>query len=114
MNAFFWLIGCLALTILIEGALAALLFGRWHAVYATLLCNLLTNPLVNLILLFVLRLSPGLYVPALSVLELCVVLGEGLLLRKLLPRPFPRALAVSLLLNAASFGAGLLLNHTIM
>jgi hypothetical protein len=41
----------LLLTILIEGSLTAIIFRRRDYVYYSFLCNILTNPALNLILL---------------------------------------------------------------
>lgn len=114
MSALLWLPTCLALTVAIECGAAALLFRQRHKVYAVLLCNLLTNPLVNLTLLLVSAFAPEHYAPALALLEAGALLAEGWLLAQLLPLPRLRALALSLLLNALSFGIGLLLSRTII
>lgn len=103
------LLAALALTIGVEGAAMFLLSRRWRFAYYSLLCNLLTNPLLNLILLLLAPLGgPALYYGALAVLELAVCAGEGLLYAKLCGWPLRRALPASLGLNALSFIAGLL------
>ncbi len=96
-------------TVAVEGLLMFLLFRRWDFVYYTLICNLLTNPAMNLLLLAGVRFfGPGVYWPALLALEFVVVALEGLILRLLCRFRLIKALAFSLLLNAASFGIGLL------
>lgn len=88
----------------------ALLFRRRDFVYYSLLCNLLTNPALNLILLLAVNLA-GLeaYLPALIAAELAAVLVEAWVLRLLCRFRLSKALVLSLLLNAVSFAAGLLL-----
>ena len=98
----------LALSIAIEGVLAFALFRSPRFCYDTLLCNLLTNPLVNLLVMAALRLRPDLYWPILILLEIAVVFVEAYLYRLLFDMPNKRALAVSLLVNAVSYGAGVI------
>ena len=108
MNAVAQLFVNLALSIVVEGAL---LYARFRSVrfcYASLLCNLLTNPLLNLLIQLVLRFSPGLYWAALVPLEIAVVFAEAYVYRLLCDFSVKRALLISLLLNAASYGAGAL------
>ena len=108
MNAIFQLFLNLALSIGIEGVLVYALFRSKQVCYASLLCNLLTNPILNLLLFIVLRFQTGLYWPALVMLELAVVLAEAYVYRLLLDMTTKRALGVSLLLNAVSYGVGAL------
>lgn len=101
--------GNLAATIVIEGALMALLFRRRDFVYYSLLCNLLTNPAVNLLLALVTAsLGAALYYPALVLLEVTAFLVEAYVLRLLCGFKTAKALWQSALINTASFGAGLL------
>lgn len=88
-----------------------LLFARrWQPVYYTLLCNLLTNPLLNLALLLAYHAGGrGLYWALVPLLECAVVLGEGLLLARLNGWRYRKSILASLLLNGLSFGLGLLL-----
>lgn len=108
MSALFDLAAALALTVSIECGAAALLLRSRHVTYAVLLGNLLTNPLLNGLLLADACL-PGVRPWALLPLELAATVGEGALLRRLSGLPARRAYPLSLLLNALSFGAGLLL-----
>jgi len=85
--------------------------SRLRYVYYSLLLNLLTNPLLNLLLwLIFLAGGRGWYTLFLWVLEVCVVLGEGLLYARLCAWPLRRALLVSLLLNGLSLAVGLVIN----
>ena len=99
----------LGLTVAVELILAALLGvrGIWDFL---LICgaNLLTNPPVNLLAELVQTAAPRWTAPAVLLLEAGAVLGEWALYRKLLDRGKLPPLLLSLILNAASFGAGLL------
>lgn len=106
MSAVSQLLVNLALSILIEGALAYALLRSWRFVYVTLLCNLLTNPVVNLLTFAALRFLPGLYWVALIALELAAVLVEARVYTLLYGMANRRALFLSLLINAVSYGAG--------
>jgi len=102
------LVCCLALSVLVEGSLMALLFRSRRFVYYSFLCNLLTNPALNLLLaLTVTLLGAAWYWPALALLEIIVVLVEAFVYRLLCGFAFVKALGVSALLNLASFLAGL-------
>lgn len=100
----------LLLTVLLEGGGMLALTRRWDAVYYSFLCNLVTNPTVNLVLWCAVRLWPGGYWPALILLELAVVPVEGWILLRLLPWTKKRAFLTAALLNSFSFGMGLLFN----
>lgn len=102
----------LAATALVEGALVWLLFRCGRYVYYSLLANLLTNPALNLLLqLGVAWLGARSYWPLLAALELMAVFAEAVVYKSLCGFLFKKALGSSLLLNACSFGAGLLLWH---
>ena len=74
----------LILTILIESGAAYLCGLKKEEQHALLLCNLLTNPLLNLILYAKhYATGTGVSLPAVLLLEAAVVLGEGFLLRPL-------------------------------
>ncbi len=104
------LIKNLALTVLLEGALAAGLTRNRRMVYHSFLCNLLTNPPLNLALMAIAFYGGiGAYWIALPCLELAVVLVEAAVYKRLDDCSTPRALGVSALLNAFSFGMGLLI-----
>lgn len=113
MSALLRLLAALALTVAVECSATALLLGR-RAAYAALLCNLLTNPLLNALLLLCEALWPAGRAAALALLEAAVVAGEAALFTRLLHAPLRQSLPLSLLLNALSFGAGLLLNGIVV
>lgn len=100
---------CLVLTILIEGAAILIWFRRRDFVYYSLLCNLLTNPALNLLLFCAVRYFHAPYFGALLALEIAAVLIESLVYARLCPLPYRRALFVSFALNLLSCGAGLLI-----
>jgi hypothetical protein len=109
-----FLLVCLALTVVSESLVVLLLFRNGRFVYYSLLANLLTNPALNLLRL----LSLGFFgrawdVPVLAALELAAVLAEAAVYRRLCDFTALKALAVSLLLNAASFALGLALSGVI-
>ncbi len=102
-------LGNLIATIVIEGAVIALLFRRRDFVYYSFLCNLLTNPAVNLLLaLAAAYLGIAFYYPALALLEASAVLVEAYVYRMLCGFKTSKAFWVSALANAASFLAGFL------
>lgn len=74
-----------------------------------LLCNLLTNPLLNLAL-YAKQYFSGMSFPfyVLLLFELLIVFAEGFLLHSLCGAKNRLFLPVSFLCNAASFGVGLL------
>lgn len=88
-----------------------LLFQNKHYVYYSFLCNLLTNPSLNLLLMLCVQLlGVSWYWPAVAILEAAVILTEAYVYRLLCGFSTPKALGVSALLNLASFLAGLGLN----
>jgi len=99
----------LALTILIECGLS-LIFRSRELTYSVFLCNLLTNPLMNLLLLlFVGIFSREYYYVALAILEVAVVGVEAWLITLMTSTKPRKALLLSLFFNASSLGIGLLL-----
>lgn len=95
------------LTVLLEGILALVLFRSREAVYASFLCNMLTNPALNLILQITVSLfGIRTYLPTLVVLEVLVLFVEGGIYHFLCRWEWKKALAVSLLLNGASLLTG--------
>jgi len=100
----------LAATLLVEGVLVALWFRRRDYVYYSALCNLLTNPALNLALAGVVRLAGMAYYAAgLIALETLAVLIEAWVLQRLCGFRFAKAALVSVVVNAASFLIGLLI-----
>lgn len=101
------LVSALLLTEAIELPVC-LLFGlRKKALFVVLLCNLLTNPAVNVLYLLAVLFTPIPKVLVLAVLEAAAVVTEWLVYRSLTEAKHP--FWMSLAANAASYGAGLLL-----
>ena len=101
----------LVVTAAVEGAAVLWIRRDRHFLFYSLLCNLLTNPLVNLLLvLSVWGLGRDAYYPALALLEVLAVAAEAVVYRRLGGLSKRWSLWLSLLLNALSFLAGLLLN----
>lgn len=106
MNAIATLFINFAATALVEGAAVRLFVTDRRLVYYSVLCNLLTNPMLNALLsLAVVRLGAE-YAPALLFLELAAVITEAVVYRLLTDFSFARALALSLVLNALSYSFG--------
>ena len=99
----------LAMTIIIEGLVGLLLGFRVREEKALLYCNLITNPVLNLISLsFVLIGSSHAPLPLILALEICVVFIESRLLSYQI-KMRGGMLLISFILNAASYTIGILL-----
>lgn len=99
----------LLLTAAIEAVVMLLLFRNWQYAYYTLLCNAISNPCMNLLLLLGLAvLGAAAYWPLLVFFECCVVALEGGLLCRLTGLRAKRAFALSALLNVCSAAIGIL------
>ena len=106
------LIFALAATILIEGCvvLAAKRSFKW--LYYSVLCNMLTNPLLNLALLAVLifsRANPAVYYICVGAGECVVVAAEYALYRAMSREKWSTCLLVSFVANLLSFLSGFIL-----
>ena len=100
----------LLLTFVIEGAAILVLCRHKKYVYYSLLCNLLTNPAMNLLLALSLKLfGSGAYYPALVILELVVVFIEAVVYHYICGFGMKKAMMLSLFLNALSAAAGILM-----
>ncbi len=99
----------LLFTIGIEAIPLLFLKPRKQWVPTGLLCNVLTNPLLNTLRILIYSLYPNEHL--LWILTLCmevlVVLGEGWFYRELVHVSTKKALLVSSLCNCLSFGIGL-------
>lgn len=92
-----------------------ILFHSWKYTYYVFLCNLLTNPILNLILVQIANTIPSKwYLPCLVVLEILVVLVEGFILHILCNFRKKRSLLLSLLLNGSSFAVGAILYSALL
>lgn len=102
-------IAAFALTATIEGIVIYVWYRQAQYVYYTFLCNLLTNPALNLLLLLaVWQLGGNAYLPMLMVAEAAVVFIEAAVLRVLMATSYKHAFGVSLVLNLSSIAVGML------
>ncbi len=110
MQALLQLVTAFLLTLAVECGLA-LFWKSKQLLYAVFLCNLLTNPLLNLLLmLWVTFTGPRFYWVVVAVLEIGVVAVETAVLRGMLGYDRRKALGLSALFNVYSFGAGLIVS----
>ena len=108
------LLCALVLTCILEIIPLAFLrpFRRWLG--ASLICNVLTNPLLNCILQYSYARLSAPEITALTIaLEAGVVVCEAVLYRLILAEPMKKCAAVSLGSNAFSYGAGKLMEFLI-
>ena len=113
MNPFFIIVRNLLLTVLIEGVLVLVFVRKSETLYHSVLVNMLTNPVVNLALIFWGSFVPLPAVPyyyiATAFLEVAAVITVWVLYYKMGDFAFKKAFFASLLLNAASFSFGLII-----
>jgi membrane-bound ClpP family serine protease len=103
----------LGLTLIIEGAVAYLLgFRKNHFFLALALINVITNPILNYLLLVLGFLGIEVTLIRVFLLEIAVVIAEWRLLVYAFGSPSRRFLILSILANAASFLAGVLIFWT--
>lgn len=101
-----------ALTCIVEILPLLFLEQRLPWIKASLLCNVLTNPILNLSLALLGYVLPdqNALIVLLVVLEIAVVFFEAFLYHKLLGESYKKCLLISLICNTCSFGVGLLLS----
>ena len=113
MSAVFLLLRNLLLTVLVEGALVLVFVKRRETLYHSVLVNMLTNPLVNLILITIGSIAVfegnSFYYISTAFLEVAAVVTEGILYNKMGDFGIKKAFFASLMLNAASYSFGLLI-----
>lgn len=110
MSIIFNFILCLVLTIITEGIVIFVKYGRWDYVYYSFLCNVLTNPILNLLLcILVWALGSEIYLIALIILEIIVLIVEVYIYRILCKFTKKEALKLSLLLNISSYLIGVVI-----
>ncbi len=113
------IVGCLVLTIIVEGIDAAIATSSKAVVKASVLCNLLTNPLLNVLLMigtyfFKWTATSVLYYVVLLVLEIIVVFVEGEVYFYLeLFKNRKSSYLFSLLFNFSSFAVGAILSFIV-
>ena len=113
MNPVFVVLKNLLLTVLIEGILVLVFVRKSETLYHSVLVNMLTNPIVNLALIFWGSFVPLPEVPyyyvATAFLEAAAVITEWILYYKMGDFSFKKAFFASLSLNVASYSFGLLI-----
>ncbi len=103
----------LLLTIVIEGAIAFLLgFRKKELLLVLTLINVITNPILNYLLLVLGFLGIEVTLIRVFLLEIVVVIAEWRLLVYAFGNSSRRFLTLSILANAASFLAGVLIFWT--
>ncbi|MEW6404552.1 MAG: hypothetical protein AB1649_22375 [Chloroflexota bacterium] len=100
----------LFLTLGIEGCIFYLLgFRKRQYMLTSAMLNLITHPILNYVLLFLSFLGIKVTIGLVTILEILVVITEWQLLVYVFGNPRGRFFITSLLANAASFLAGILL-----
>ena len=105
---------CLIITIVVECGFALILGYRKKDILNVFLVNVLTNPLLNSLVVFI-NFYYGLKWRNISlyVFEIIVLFVEGIIYQKYLEKRKINGFILSLLLNLASYGIGLLINNII-
>ncbi len=110
MDMFVALPLALLLTVAIEGGIAWLFgFRTARLLLAVAMINCVTNPALNVLLLLLAWRGIAVPLPLVILLEILVVVVEWRLLVYVIGRPGRRLFPFSLVANAASFLAGLLI-----
>ena len=107
------LLKALVITILLEGIVVALWKRRKEWIVGSLLCNLATNPLLNVTVIFLnsrLGLSNKGWYVCVCIGEFLVVLTEMWMYRMYIGCSYRKGLTASLILNAVSYFGGVLLS----
>ena len=106
------MVKCLILTILIEVILAFILGIRKGDTLIVILVNIMTNPLVVSLPIFMLvRFGTTYRIITLVILELLTIFVEGLVYSKTLNFKKINPYILSLILNIVSYGLGEIINH---
>ena len=108
------MIRCLVITIIVEVLLAVIMGYRKKDLVNVLLVNILTNPLLNSLVVYV-NFYYGLKYRniALLILEIIVVLIEGFIYQKYLQKRKINGYILSFILNTASYLLGIVINDII-
>jgi hypothetical protein len=98
----------LVFTILVEGSVMIVWQNSKEALGYSVLANLMTNPPLNLLLLYLAGQGVGLYatVGIRLGLEVLVIAAEALAYRGMMKTDIKNAIRISLVLNLVSFGIG--------
>ena len=102
------------LTLVIEGIVILIIFRRKKYVYYSMLCNLLTNPAMNLLLAAsVILFGVNTYYLTLVLAELAVILVEATVYNYVCRFGIRKSVLLSTFLNILSCVAGLLINYAV-
>lgn len=98
----------LVFTILVEGSVMIVWQNSKEALGYSVLANMMTNPPLNLLLLYLAGQGVGLYasVGIRLGLEVLVIAAEALAYRGMMKTDIKNAIRISLVLNLVSFGIG--------
>ncbi len=108
------LLRCLIITIVVECGMAIILGYRKRDLLNVLLVNVLTNPLLNSLVIYV-NVYYGLKWRSITLytLEVIALLVEGLIYQKYLEKRKLNGYLLSLILNISSYVIGLIINYII-
>lgn len=108
------LVRCLLITIVVECGIAFILGYRKRDLLNVLLVNILTNPLLNSLVIYV-NVYYGLKYRniVLYILEVIVLIVEGMIYQKYLEKRKINGYLLSLILNVSSYVIGLIINYII-
>jgi len=102
-------------TLVIEGIVILVIFRRKKYAYYSMLCNLLTNPAMNLLLAASVKLfGVNAYYITLVFAELAVVLVEASVYNYICRFGMRKSVLLSAFLNLLSCMAGLLVNYVVL
>lgn len=108
----YYIIRSLILTIIIEVVVAIIIGIRTKKdIFNVILVNMITNPIVNIV-----PIALNVYVSlkarniSIYILEVLVLFTEGLIYKKVLDYKKLNYFLISLILNLASYGTGIILN----
>ena len=111
MNIFIQLLRALILTVIIEGTAVMIITKSRKVLLHSVYCNLMTNPLLNLIGLLISFYSRGAFIAWIVIGEAAVVLSEAALYRLFGDMEKKRSYIISFIANLCSFKAGLIINR---
>lgn len=108
MGSYLVILCQLLFTILIEGSVMIVWQGSKEALGYSVLANMMTNPPLNLFLLYLAGQGTGLFgTVAIRIgLEALVIMAEALAYKGMMGTGFKKAIKISAVLNLVSFGIG--------
>ena len=107
-----YLTECLLLTCTIEAIVCLFLKNKGKWLGAGLICNIITNPAINIILLIAGIFTEKLWLIYLLgiILEIAVLFAETALYKLILKESFRKCIAVSAMCNTLSFLSGIIIS----